>query len=135
MYKEEEYFTYTAKQKLKAKQLDMKLDTSEVVYGQKSMEELYNEKIKTMNTFTPVTPEPQIDKNAVYLVDFSKMTSLEDLITVLASIGFSFSPMHPQFDNIKHLLALDKPIKIGNTQSIQEAQAKEIQLPKLKTLK
>jgi len=110
MYNEEEYFTYTNKQKLKAKQLDM-------------------------NTFTPVTPEPQIDKDSVYLVDFSKMTSLEDLITVLASIGFSFSPMHPGFQNIKHLLALDKPIQIGNTKSVQEAQSQKLELPKLKTIK
>ena len=109
MYNEEEYFTYTNKQKLKAQQMDMIKST--------------------------LDGSPAYDKDAVYLVDFSKMTSLEDLITVLASIGFSFSPMHTQFDNIKHLLALDKPIQIGNTKSVQEAQSQKLELPKLKTLK
>ena len=78
---------------------------------------------------------PAYDKDAVYLVDFSKMQSIEDLVTILASIGFSFSPLHPQFNNIKHLLALDKPIKIGNPQGITEEQEKQIKLPKLKPVK
>ena len=88
-----------------------------------------------MSTFTLQTPEQQIDTDAVYLVDFSKMKSIEDLITILASIGFSFSPMHPQFENIKEFLALDKPIKIGNPQTVKEAQGAPIKLPKLKAVK
>ena len=78
---------------------------------------------------------PGIQQDAVYLVDFSKMQRVEDLITILAAIGFSFSPQHPQFENIKHLLALDKPISIGNPNAVKEAQEKKIQLPKLKMVK
>lgn len=76
-----------------------------------------------------------IDKDAVYLIDFSKMEKIEDLILVLAAIGFSFSPQHPQFPNIVHLLNLDNPIKIGNPQQVKEAQEKKINLPKLKMVK
>jgi hypothetical protein len=75
---------------------------------------------------------PQIQKDAVYLVDFSKMQRVEDLIMLLAAVGFSFSPQHPQFSNIQHLLDLSRPIQIGNP---QQSQQKEIKLPKLKVLK
>ena len=83
----------------------------------------------TENKFTLATPE--IDKDSVFLIDWSKMEKIEDLILLLASIGFSFSPMHPQFETIKHLLALDRPIKVGGPKPEQ----KEIQLPKLKMVK
>lgn len=81
----------------------------------------------TENKFTLNT---EIDKDAVYLIDWSKMEKIEDLILILASIGFSFSPMHPQFPAIKHLLALDQPIKVG-----QKPEEKKLQLPKLKVVK
>lgn len=109
MYKEEEYFTYTNKQKLKVKQMETKI--------------------------TLAGTQTQIQQDAVYLVDWSKLKSIEELIMLLASIGFSFSPQHPQFANIQHLLALDNPIKIGNPNSVREAQEKQIQLPKLKMVK
>jgi hypothetical protein len=77
-----------------------------------------------------ITLATEIDKDAVFLVDFSKMQSIEDLIKVLAAVGFSFSPYHPHFDMIKHLLALDQPIKVG-----QKPEEKKLQLPKLKVVK
>lgn len=79
--------------------------------------------------FTLATPE--VDKDSVYLIDWSKMEKIEDLILLLASIGFSFSPTHPQFSAIKHLLALDRPIKVGGPKPEQ----KQVQLPKLKAVK
>lgn len=78
---------------------------------------------------------PVIKQDAVYLVDFSKMQRVEDLITILAAIGFSFSPQHPQFQNIQHLLDLSKPIQIGNPQQVGQAQERKIDLPKLKVIK
>jgi hypothetical protein len=80
------------------------------------------------------TSQPQVDPNAVYLVDFSKMQRIEDLISVLAAVGFSFSPQHPQFVNIQHLLDLSRPIQINNPQQTSAAQEREIKLPKLKKL-
>ena len=106
MYNEEEYFKYTNKQRLKIKQM---------------------ETIKSTLDGTPA-----IDNDAVYLVDWSKLQSIEELILLLASIGFSFSPHHPQFNTIKHLLALNQPIKIGQP---QQQEAKELKLPKLKVIK
>ena len=71
----------------------------------------------------------EYDDNAVYLIDFSKITSVNDLVLILASVGFSFSPKHPQFHNIKQFLALDNPIPINMP---QQPKQEEIKLPKLK---
>lgn len=76
-----------------------------------------------------------IQQDAVYLVDFSRMQRVEDLVTILAAVGFSFSPQHPQFQNIQHLLDLSRPIQIGNPQQVGQAQEKKLQLPKLKSVK
>lgn len=74
--------------------------------------------------FIPVSgsigTETRLDDNSVYLIDFTKIQSVNDLVLILASVGFSFSPRHPQFENIKQFLALDKPIEINqpiNTES------------------
>jgi hypothetical protein len=74
--------------------------------------------------FIPVSgsigTEKRLDDNSVYLIDFTKIQSVNDLVLILASVGFSFSPHHPQFENIKQFLALDNPIPINqpiNTES------------------
>lgn len=79
-----------------------------------------------------VKPEPQLDENAVYLIDFTKIESVESLILILASVGFSFSPRHPHFDKIKQFLALDNPIPMN--QPILPKK-EELTLPKLKQIK
>jgi len=79
-----------------------------------------------------VAPKVELDTNAVYLIDFTKITSVNDLILILASIGFSFSPHHPHFENLKPFLALDNPIP---TNQPILPKKEEFILPKLKTLK
>jgi hypothetical protein len=106
MYNEEEYFTYTNEQKLKAKQMDA---------------------LKANLDGTPV-----IDPNSLYLVDFSKCESVNDLMTILSVVGFQFSPSHPGFPYIQKFLALDKPIPMRPQ---PQAEAKDLKLPKLKNLK
>jgi hypothetical protein len=77
-------------------------------------------------------PTQQVDENALYLIDFTKITSVNDLVLILASVGFSFSPRHPHFDNIKPFLALDNPIPTN--QPVMPTK-EEIKLPKLKQIK
>lgn len=110
MYNEKEYFEYTNKQKLKIKQMQT---------------------IKANLDGTPVT---KIDNDSLYMVDFSKCTSVNDLMIILSSIGFTFSPLHPGFETLKPFLALDQPITPRQPQS-QPVEQKKLQLPKLKTLK
>jgi hypothetical protein len=71
------------------------------------------------------------DSTKIYMVDFSKMTSVNDLILVLASMAIAFPGTHPNIEALKPFLNLDNPIDGPNTQP----QAKEIALPKLKTIK
>jgi hypothetical protein len=76
---------------------------------------------------------PQINPNALYLVDFTKIESVNDLVLILASMGISFSAQHPHFEQVKQFLNLEKPII--PQQNIVQPEAKEIKLPKLKKVK
>lgn len=78
------------------------------------------------------TQVENIDMNSLYLVDFSKCESVNDLMTILSVVGFQFSPSHPGFPYIKKFLALDKPIPI---QQPQQQKPVDLKLPKLKQIK
>ncbi len=55
-------------------------------------------------------------KEALYLIDFSKLKDVNDLILILSSLGLTMSSKHPFFENVKQFLVLDQPIdpKTGN---------------------
>ena len=74
-----------------------------------------------------------VNKDALYLVDFSKMNGVEDLVLVFASMGLSFSGHHPHFETIKHLLDLSNPIQTNQPLPPQPT-AEDLKLPKLKSL-
>ena len=70
-----------------------------------------------------------LDENAVYMVDWSKMTSVNDMVLILASMAIGFPGNHPNIQQLKPFLNLENPIQ-------KEIKVKkEIDLPKLKTLK
>jgi hypothetical protein len=76
--------------------------------------------------------EKEVDMNSLYLIDFSKITSVNDLVLILASVGFQFSPHHPHFDQLKQFLNLDNPLPLNLP---IQPEAKEVSLPKLKPIK
>jgi hypothetical protein len=84
------------------------------------------------NTKTTLQTEEKVDMNALYLIDFSKITSVNDLVLILASIGFQFSPHHPHFEQLKPFLNLDTPLPINTP---IQPEPKQMNLPKLKTIK
>jgi hypothetical protein len=57
------------------------------------------------------TPK-QIKKDHAYLVDFSKLNSVNDLILVLSAMGISFPGNHPFIEQIKPFLNLDNPFPL-----------------------
>lgn len=75
----------------------------------------------------------QLDPTAAYLVDFSKLTSVNDLVTILSCIGYVFSGQHPYIENVKPFLNLDNPIYPGDTKPAPKEAS--IKLPKLKPIK
>jgi hypothetical protein len=79
---------------------------------------------------TPKEQELQIDENAVYMVDWSKMTSVNDMILILASMAIGFPGNHPNIEQLKPFLNLENPIKQQG-----QPEKKSLDLPKLKNLK
>jgi hypothetical protein len=67
---------------------------------------------------------PQVEdvfrNDSMYLVDFSKLESVNDLIAVIAAMGVSFHKSHPHFHTIAKFLATDSPIPINPTKSEQQ---------------
>jgi hypothetical protein len=78
----------------------------------------------------PKEQEQLVDENAVYMVDWSKMTSVNDMILILASMAIGFPGNHPNIQQLKPFLNLQSPIKRE-----QQPQQKEVALPKLKGIK
>ena len=76
----------------------------------------------------PKEVEQLVDENAVYMVDWTKMTSVNDMVLILASMAIGFPGNHPNIQQLKQFLNLENPIK-------QQPQVKEVSLPKLKTIK
>ena len=75
---------------------------------------------------------PQVDPNALYMVDFTKISSVNDLVLILASMGISFPSTHPHFEQVKQFLNLDNPIHLNQE---RPAEPKEMSLPKLKPVR
>ena len=77
----------------------------------------------------PKEVEQLVDENSIYMVDWSKMTSVNDMILILASMAIGFPGNHPNIEALKPFLNLENPIKQ------QTPQQKSVELPKLKSLK
>jgi hypothetical protein len=73
----------------------------------------------------------EVKKDALYLVDFSKIGKVEDLVLIFAALGLSFRGDHPFIDQIKEFLNLENPIYPQQGQPTQM----DIKLPKLKPIK
>lgn len=97
--------------------------------------ELSYKQLKTnkMSETTTTLAGTEVNKDALYLVDFTKMSGVEDLVLIFASMGLSFSGHHPQFENIKHLLDLSNPV-VPNGGIPPQPKAEGTKLPKLKQL-
>ena len=75
----------------------------------------------------------KIDANSVYIVDFTKLNSVNDLILILSGLGIGFPGNHPLIENLKPFLNLDNPIpQAGLEKSQQQPERHELELPKLK---
>jgi len=68
--------------------------------------------VETTGSLDP-TKETKVNQEdeIFYFVAFDKMKNVEDLILVMASMGFGLSNKHFNFEKIKHLLDLDRPVR------------------------
>jgi len=76
----------------------------------------------------------QIDSNSVYLVDFTKLNSVNDLVLILSGLGIGFPGNHPLIENLKPFLNVDNPIPQEGLQKAQQPrpEPKDLELPKIK---
>ena len=78
--------------------------------------------------------ELKADKDSLYMVDFDKVKTPQDLITIFACIGFTFSGAHPHIDMLVQYLDLQNPIPSPQQQQAAPKKA-SLDLPKLKPVK
>jgi hypothetical protein len=78
----------------------------------------------------PKEQEQLVDENSIYMVDWSKMTSVNDMILILASMAIGFPGNHPNIQQLKPFLNLENPIKQQG-----QPESKSLSLPKLKQVK
>ena len=87
---------------------------------------------QTVQSTISLEANTNVDPNSLYLIDFSKMNSVHDLMLVLSAMGFSFPGSHPYIEQIKPFLNLNNPIPIQPNN--QQPKQVDINLPKLKQL-
>jgi hypothetical protein len=80
-------------------------------------------------TQSEFTQNVEAREDSMYLIDFSRLSSVQDLITVFASMGVSFHKSHPHWKSIERFLDLNQPIPLNRPQI---PQGEEIKLPKVK---
>jgi hypothetical protein len=73
-----------------------------------------------------------IDQNKMYLIDFSKLNSVNDLVLILSAMAIAFPGDHPHIEVLKPFLNTDKPMDMPSRQ--QQPKQEEFKLPKLKGL-
>jgi hypothetical protein len=81
-------------------------------------------------TFSLEGTQTEVDPNSIYMVDFTKMQSVNDMVLILASMAIGFPGNHPNIEALKPFLNLDNPI-----QKQGAPVEKSVQLPKLKPVK
>jgi hypothetical protein len=69
-------------------------------------------------------PKQALDPKMGYMADFSKLTSVNDLIIILSAMGVSFPGNHPLIEHLIPFLNLDNPFPLE--------QPKGTELPTLK---
>jgi hypothetical protein len=58
------------------------------------------------------TPK-EVEVNKAYMVDFSKMNSVTDLVLIIQALGITFPYNHPMIEHLKPFLNFDNPIDMA----------------------
>lgn len=57
-------------------------------------------------------PKKELDKTKAYMVDFSKLQSVNDLMIVLSAMGITFPGGHPLIEHLTPFLNTDNPLDL-----------------------
>jgi len=55
-------------------------------------------------------PKTELKENHLYMIDFSKLNSVNDLVLILASMGIGFPSDHFNIEKLKPFLNMENPI-------------------------
>ena len=66
----------------------------------------------------------KLDPNMGYMVDFSRLTSVNDLMVIISAMGVSFPGDHVLIEHLKPFLNLENPFPIKEQQE-QKAEFKK----------
>lgn len=64
--------------------------------------------------------DTKLDPTMGYMVDFSKLKSVNDLMVVISAMGISFPGDHPLIEHLKPFLNLENPFPINEQQETKE---------------
>lgn len=77
--------------------------------------------------------QTEINPNKLYMIDFSKLNSVNDLVLILAAMSIAFPGDHPHINQLKPFLNTEKPLDIPGREEMPVQ--KDLNLPKLKAIK
>lgn len=66
--------------------------------------------IEVKSTLNGITGE--IDENKAYMIDFSRLQSVNDLMIVLSGLGITYPGNHPLIQHLKPFLNLENPLDL-----------------------
>ena len=66
----------------------------------------------TTGSIDPTKETTNTNQETFYYINFSKLQNVNDLVLVLASMGFGLSDKNPGFEQVKQFLDLDKPVRL-----------------------
>jgi hypothetical protein len=62
----------------------------------------------------------KIDENKAYMVDFSKLQSVNDLMIVLSGLGITYPGNHPLIEHLKPFLNLENPLDMPKQPNVEQ---------------
>ena len=66
--------------------------------------------IEVQSTLNGEAPKIELQENKAYVVDFSKLNSVQYLMIVLSGLGITFPWDHPLIEHLKPFLNTETPI-------------------------
>lgn len=62
----------------------------------------------------------KIEEGKAYLVDFSRLNSVNDLMVVLSGLGITYPYNHPLIEHLKPFLNLENPIDMPKQPNVEQ---------------
>ena len=72
--------------------------------------------IEVKSSLNGTPPKIELKEGKAYVVDFSKLQSVNDLMLVLSGLGITYPGNHPLIQHLKPFLNLENPIDIPQAQ-------------------